>query len=150
MITLRWKTFWVPSYKSWVGNITQFKIFIHTNKIHLKILQSFNDQVARMLKIQYIRSNPGIENCKNIFRYCIIFRLHHINNNSIISALWRVIIVSGCLTLAVLVSVGRVYLHYHTSSQVVVGGFVGFVFATLWFTLVHRVFTPLFPHLVSL
>ncbi|XP_053607666.1 dolichyldiphosphatase 1-like [Plodia interpunctella] len=82
--------------------------------------------------------------------YFVVIRLHHINNNSIISALWRVIIVGGCTTLALLVSIGRVYLHYHTTSQVVVGGFVGFIFATLWFLIVHRVFTPLFPQLVSL
>ncbi|CAK1603312.1 unnamed protein product [Parnassius mnemosyne] len=82
--------------------------------------------------------------------YFFIIRLHHINNNSIISALWRVIIVGSCLTLAVLVSIGRVYLHYHTTSQVVVGGIVGFIFATIWFIVVHRVLTPLFPQLVSL
>lgn len=78
------------------------------------------------------------------------FRLHHINNNSIISALWRVIIVGSCFTLAVLVSIGRVYLHYHTVSQVVVGGIIGFLFATVWFIVVHRILTPLFPQLVSL
>ncbi|KPJ11756.1 Dolichyldiphosphatase 1 [Papilio machaon] len=82
--------------------------------------------------------------------YFFVIRLHHINNNSIISALWRVIIVGGCFMLAVLVSIGRVYLHYHTVSQVVVGGIVGFVFATTWFIVVHRILTPLFPQLVSL
>ncbi|XP_063529811.1 dolichyldiphosphatase 1-like [Cydia strobilella] len=82
--------------------------------------------------------------------YFVAVRLHHINNNSIISALWKGIIVSGCLSLALLVSIGRVYLHYHTSAQVIVGALVGFLFATIWFALVHRVLTPLFPHLVSL
>ncbi|CAH0603251.1 unnamed protein product [Chrysodeixis includens] len=82
--------------------------------------------------------------------YFVLIRLHHINNNSIISALWRVIIVGGCILMSLLVSIARVYLHYHTTSQVVVGGIVGFVFATLWFVIVHRVFTPLFPQLVSL
>ncbi|KOB72348.1 Dolichyldiphosphatase 1, partial [Operophtera brumata] len=66
---------------------------------------------------------------------------------SIISALWRVIIVGGCLALSVLVSVARVYLSYHTTSQVAVGGVVGFLFATIWFAMVHKVFTPLFPQL---
>ncbi|XP_012548513.1 dolichyldiphosphatase 1-like [Bombyx mandarina] len=82
--------------------------------------------------------------------YFVLIRLHHINNNSIISALWRVIIVSGCICLAGLVSIGRVYLHYHTTSQVVVGAIVGIMFATIWFALVHRVFTPLFPQIVAL
>ncbi|CAH2066498.1 unnamed protein product, partial [Iphiclides podalirius] len=82
--------------------------------------------------------------------YFFVIRLHHINNNSIISALWRVIIVGSCFTLAVLVSIGRVYLHYHTISQVIVGGIVGFLFATVWFIVVHRILTPLFPQLVSL
>ncbi|KAM3959047.1 dolichyldiphosphatase 1 [Aphomia sociella] len=82
--------------------------------------------------------------------YFVLIRLHHINNNSIISALWRMVIVGGCITLALLVSIARVYLHYHTTAQVIVGGFVGFLFATLWFALVHRVFTPVFPQLVSM
>ncbi|XP_068621136.1 dolichyldiphosphatase 1-like isoform X2 [Battus philenor] len=82
--------------------------------------------------------------------YFFVIRLHHINNNSIISALWRVIIVGSCFILAILVSVGRVYLHYHTTSQVVVGGIVGFLFATIWFIIVHRILTPLFPQMVSL
>ncbi|XP_023954715.1 dolichyldiphosphatase 1 [Bicyclus anynana] len=82
--------------------------------------------------------------------YFFIIRLHHINNNSIISALWRIIIVGSCFTLALIVCAGRVYLHYHTTAQVVVGGIVGFVFATIWFTVVHRILTPLFPQLVSL
>ncbi|CAG9567037.1 unnamed protein product [Danaus chrysippus] len=82
--------------------------------------------------------------------YFFIIRLHHINNNSIISAVWRVIIVGSCLALALIVSIGRVYLHYHTTAQVVVGGIIGFMFATIWFTVVHRVLTPYFPQLVSL
>ncbi|XP_046961178.1 dolichyldiphosphatase 1-like [Vanessa cardui] len=82
--------------------------------------------------------------------YFFAIRLHHINNNSIISALWRIIIVGSCFIMALIVSFGRVYLHYHTTTQVVVGGFVGFIFATIWFTVVHRVLTPLFPQLVTL
>lgn len=54
------------------------------------------------------------------------------------------------MALALIVSIGRVYLHYHTTAQVVVGGIIGFMFATIWFTVVHRVLTPYFPQLVSL
>ncbi|XP_041976948.1 dolichyldiphosphatase 1-like [Aricia agestis] len=82
--------------------------------------------------------------------YFFIIRLHHINNNNIISLLWRVIIVGSCISLSLIVSAARVYLHYHTTSQVVVGAIVGIIFGTIWFTIVHRVFTPFFPQLVSL
>ncbi|CAH0726603.1 unnamed protein product, partial [Brenthis ino] len=82
--------------------------------------------------------------------YFFIIRLHHINNNSIISALWRIIIVGSCLSLALIVSIGRVYLNYHTTAQVIVGAFIGLIFATIWFIIVHRVLTPLFPQLVSM
>ncbi|VVC91881.1 unnamed protein product [Leptidea sinapis] len=64
--------------------------------------------------------------------YFFIFRLHHLNNNNIISALWRVIIVSSCFMMALIVSIGRVYLEYHTRRQVVVGAIVGIVTATVW------------------
>lgn len=82
--------------------------------------------------------------------YFFAIRLHHINNNSIISALWRIIIVSSCLILALIVCIGRVYLHYHTTAQVIVGGIIGVIFATIWFFIVHRILTPLFPQLVTL
>ncbi|CAH2104797.1 unnamed protein product [Euphydryas editha] len=82
--------------------------------------------------------------------YFFAIRLHHINNNSIISALWRIIIVGSCLILSLIVSIGRVYLHYHTTAQVIVGGIIGVIFATIWFFVVHRILTPLFPQLVTL
>lgn len=81
--------------------------------------------------------------------YFVFIRLHHMNNNSIMSAVWRVIVVGGCLTLSLIVSVSRTYLKYHTSSQVIVGGILGFVMATLWFAFTQRVLTPLFPQIVS-
>ncbi|XP_050675552.1 dolichyldiphosphatase 1-like [Leptidea sinapis] len=82
--------------------------------------------------------------------YFFIFRLHHLNNNNIISALWRVIIVSSCFMMALIVSIGRVYLEYHTRRQVVVGAIVGIVTATVWFIVVHKILTPLFPQVVTL
>ncbi|CAG9099723.1 hypothetical protein JYU34_002686 [Plutella xylostella] len=81
--------------------------------------------------------------------YFVLIRLHQINNKSILSALWRVILLGVCTGLALLVSIGRVYLLYHTTLQVVVGAGVGFVFATIWFALVHKVCTPFFPQIVS-
>ncbi|CAG4968230.1 unnamed protein product [Colias eurytheme] len=82
--------------------------------------------------------------------YFFIIRLHHINNNNIISVLWKVIIVSNCFLLALIVCIGRVYLEYHTTWQVVVGGLVGFVTATVWFTVVHKILTPIFPQVANL
>lgn len=98
----------------------------------------------------YYENNLYYKNIISSNFFLLHFRLHHINNNSIISALWRIIIVGSCLALALVVSIARVYLHYHTTAQVVVGGFTGLVFATIWFIIVHRVLTPFFPQLVSL
>lgn len=88
--------------------------------------------------------------CIYITCFIVIRCQHLINNNSVISTLWKVVIVVSCITLAVLVSVARIYLNYHTTAQVIVGGLVGTCFGGIWFTIVHRLFTPLFPHLVTL
>ncbi|CAK1549791.1 unnamed protein product [Leptosia nina] len=82
--------------------------------------------------------------------YFFIFRLHHIYNNNILSILWKVIIVGSCFLLSLIVSIARVYLEYHTTRQVVYGALVGCLTATLWFTVVHRVLTPLFPQVANL
>lgn len=39
----------------------------------------------------------------------------------------------------------RIYLSYHTMSQIVCGVAAGCVMAMLWFLLVHLILTPLFP-----
>ena len=43
----------------------------------------------------------------------------------------------------------RVYLEYHTTAQVVLGGIVGVLSGSLWFAVVQFVATPLFPHIAS-
>lgn len=71
------------------------------------------------------------------------------NNNTIIENLSKFLIISSSLTMAVLVSISRVYLQYHTFWQVLCGAIVGFLAATFWFTLTYLVLTPLFPQIVS-
>lgn len=43
----------------------------------------------------------------------------------------------------------RVYLEYHSCSQVCWGAGIGVTFGTIWFLLVNVVFTPVFPTLAS-
>lgn len=76
-------------------------------------------------------------------------RLHHMNNNSIIQNVSKLMIISASLGVALLVCVSRVYLLYHTIAQVVCGALVGIAFATVWFWLTCAVFTPLYPWVVS-
>lgn len=78
-----------------------------------------------------------------------ISRLHHMNNNTIIENLSKFLIISSSVLMALLVCISRIYLQYHTISQVVCGGLVGVLFATFWFALTYLVFTPLFPQIVS-
>ena len=52
--------------------------------------------------------------------------------------------------MTLLVCFGRVYLLYHTTSQVIAGAFVGLVFGVLWFLFVHVILTPfVFPRVVT-
>ncbi|XP_003745026.1 dolichyldiphosphatase 1 [Galendromus occidentalis] len=82
--------------------------------------------------------------------FFITFRLHHgSNNNSIFEGVWRYFLIINGYLCAAVVCVSRVYLEYHTSWQVIVGGLLGSVFACGWFAMVQLVFTPLFPIICS-
>ncbi|ERL83645.1 hypothetical protein D910_00789, partial [Dendroctonus ponderosae] len=81
--------------------------------------------------------------------YFVFIRLHHMNNNTIIENISKILIIVSSMTVAVLVCISRIYLHYHTVSQVLWGVIVGFLFATAWFALTSLVLTPLFPHIVT-
>ncbi|RZC37769.1 dolichyldiphosphatase 1, partial [Asbolus verrucosus] len=81
--------------------------------------------------------------------YFVFIRLHHMNNNTIIENVSKILIISSSLIMAILVCISRIYLQYHTISQVLCGAFVGILFATFWFALTYLVFTPLFPQVVS-
>ncbi|KAL3281949.1 hypothetical protein HHI36_005152 [Cryptolaemus montrouzieri] len=81
--------------------------------------------------------------------YFVFIRLHHMNNNNIIETMSKILILSSSVTISLLVCISRIYLQYHSFSQVIVGSLVGILFATLWFALTHLIFTPLFPQIVS-
>ncbi|CAG0882280.1 unnamed protein product [Darwinula stevensoni] len=59
--------------------------------------------------------------------------------------LWKGATCASCLLMAVAVSYSRVYLLYHTTSQVMMGVWVGIALGVIWFGLVHYLFTPIFP-----
>ncbi|XP_054283157.1 dolichyldiphosphatase 1-like [Macrosteles quadrilineatus] len=81
--------------------------------------------------------------------YFVFIRLHHMNNNTTLENVWKAVITVSCVSLAVVVSVARVYLQYHTWQQVVWGAVVGFLFGTIWFALTYLVLTPYFPIVVT-
>ncbi|XP_076241469.1 dolichyldiphosphatase 1 [Calliopsis andreniformis] len=84
--------------------------------------------------------------------YVILFiciRLHYNNNSNISERFWRIAIIVTCIIIAVLVTYSRVYLLYHTISQVICGAFVGIILGAIWFIITHVILTPIFPIIVS-
>ncbi|XP_058823956.1 dolichyldiphosphatase 1-like [Topomyia yanbarensis] len=80
----------------------------------------------------------------------IFIRLHHMNNNNArAERLVRILVLVMCWVVTILVCFGRIYLQYHSLSQVLVGAFVGIFIGTFWFFLTHYVLTPYFPMVVS-
>ena len=69
-------------------------------------------------------------------------------NNSLLDMVWKHCMSGLCVIIACIVSYSRYYLLYHTLNQVIWGGLIGFVNASIWFTLTHQVFTPLFSDVV--
>ncbi|XP_053988345.1 dolichyldiphosphatase 1-like [Hylaeus anthracinus] len=78
----------------------------------------------------------------------ICIRLHHNNNSSLSERLWRIILIAACIIIAVLVTYSRVYLLYHTNSQVLFGAFIGIILGVVWFIITLVVLTPIFPIIV--
>ncbi|XP_077262236.1 dolichyldiphosphatase 1 isoform X1 [Temnothorax americanus] len=77
----------------------------------------------------------------------IYFRLNY--NCTIAERFWRTIVAIGCIVTAMLVTYSRVYLLYHSNTQVFCGALIGIALGTAWFVIMHTVLTPLFPIVVS-
>lgn len=71
------------------------------------------------------------------------------NNNAPLERAMRMLVVGVVLTLAVLVCFGRIYLQYHSWSQVIIGALIGIFTGSTWFTLTHLFLAPKFPWVVS-
>ncbi|XP_012259735.1 dolichyldiphosphatase 1-like [Athalia rosae] len=84
--------------------------------------------------------------------YATIFvfvRLHHNNNSTVSERFWRIIIIASCMAIATLVAFSRIYLQYHSVSQVICGVLIGILVGIIWFLVTHLVLTPFFPTIVS-
>ncbi|KAH9493240.1 Dolichyldiphosphatase 1 [Bulinus truncatus] len=81
------------------------------------------------------------------FALFLLLRLY--KNHSLIDDMWKYVCAGVGVLCAIIVSWSRIYLGYHTMSQVLVGSFLGIVLGTLWFINVHILLTPLFPLLAS-
>ncbi|XP_001607218.1 dolichyldiphosphatase 1 [Nasonia vitripennis] len=79
----------------------------------------------------------------------VLIRLHQSNNSTISERFWRVLIIAVCIASAGLVTYSRIYLQYHSHSQVLCGAVIGTILGIVWFIVVHLVLTPFFPVIVS-
>ena len=73
--------------------------------------------------------------------YTILFTLFRLTN----TVTWKCLTVVSSVGVGVVMSYSRVYLQYHTVSQVVWGGLVGTAGALSWFLLTQLVLSPLYP-----
>ncbi|CAI5794052.1 dolichyldiphosphatase 1 isoform X1 [Podarcis muralis] len=86
----------------------------------------------------------------SIYSFLFLYlRMHQTNNARFLDLLWRHILSLCLLTVAFLVSYSRVYLMYHSWSQVVYGGIVGSIMAIVWFAFTQEILTPLFPRIAA-
>lgn len=77
-------------------------------------------------------------------------RLRHIREtNTAWVWIWKTAISLACLVTSIIVAGSRIYLQYHTVSQVIVGALLGSVLGVLWFLITHFALTPWFPTVAS-
>uniref|UniRef100_A0A8C7LZ68 Dolichyldiphosphatase n=1 Tax=Oncorhynchus mykiss TaxID=8022 RepID=A0A8C7LZ68_ONCMY len=79
----------------------------------------------------------------------LYLRMHQTNNARCVELLWRHILSITLLGVALSVSYSRVYLLYHTWSQVFYGGVAGSTIGVVWFFFTQEVLTPLFPKIAA-
>uniref|UniRef100_A0A8C7YHB1 Dolichyldiphosphatase n=1 Tax=Oryzias sinensis TaxID=183150 RepID=A0A8C7YHB1_9TELE len=79
----------------------------------------------------------------------LYLRMHQTNNARCVDLLWRHILSIFLLAVAFSVSYSRVYLLYHTWSQVFYGGVAGSTMAIIWFFFTQEMLTPLFPRIAA-
>ncbi|CAB1318847.1 unnamed protein product [Coregonus sp. 'balchen'] len=79
----------------------------------------------------------------------LYLRMHQTNNARCVELLWRHILSITLLGVALSVSYSRVYLLYHTWSQVFYGGVAGSTIGVVWFFFTQEVLTPLFPKMAA-
>ncbi|XP_045879722.1 dolichyldiphosphatase 1 isoform X1 [Meles meles] len=86
----------------------------------------------------------------SVYSFLFLYlRMHQTNNARFLDLLWRHVLSLGLLAAAFLVSYSRVYLLYHTWSQVLYGGIAGSLMAVAWFAFTQEVLTPLFPRIAA-
>ncbi|KAF3849390.1 hypothetical protein F7725_015887 [Dissostichus mawsoni] len=79
----------------------------------------------------------------------LYLRMHQTNNARCVDLLWRHILSIILLGTALSVSYSRVYLLYHSWSQVFYGGVAGLTIGIMWFFFTQEVLTPLFPKIAG-
>ncbi|KAM8828087.1 dolichyldiphosphatase 1 isoform 1-T1 [Spinachia spinachia] len=79
----------------------------------------------------------------------LYLRMHQTNNARCVDLLWRHVLSIILLGMALSVSYSRVYLLYHSWSQVFYGAVAGCTIAILWFFITQEVLTPLFPKIAA-
>ncbi|TSK72033.1 putative helicase senataxin [Bagarius yarrelli] len=79
----------------------------------------------------------------------LYLRMHQTNNARCVELLWRHVLSIILLGVALSVSYSRVYLLYHTWSQVIYGGVAGTVVGVVWFFITQEVLTPIFPKIAA-
>ncbi|KAF5893842.1 putative helicase senataxin isoform X1, partial [Clarias magur] len=79
----------------------------------------------------------------------LYLRMHQTNNARCVELLWRHVLSIILLGVALSVSYSRVYLLYHTWSQVIYGGVAGMVVGVVWFFITQEVLTPIFPKIAA-
>lgn len=80
----------------------------------------------------------------------VLIRLPPFNaNNAFRERFWRLLLIGGTWFASALVCYGRVYLQYHTWSQVLIGLVIGLGTGGLWFLVTQCVLSPLYPKVVA-
>ncbi|NXT79540.1 DOPP1 Dolichyldiphosphatase, partial [Zapornia atra] len=86
----------------------------------------------------------------SVYSFLFLYlRMHQTNNARFLDLLWRHVLSICLVTVALLVSYSRVYLLYHTWSQVLYGGVAGSIMAIAWFAFTQEILTPLFPRIAA-
>lgn len=77
--------------------------------------------------------------------FFLLIRLHHGSSTYPLENAWKYLATIVFISAAAIVTYSRIYLQYHTWTQVLWGAALGIFLACIWFTITQFTLTPLFP-----
>jgi len=136
--------------------ITFFLGFLLNEILNMILKYTIRESRPMHRNVQYTEFGMPSSHSQNMWFFAIysvffvIFRQHRYPTKSnMLNMIHKLGIILTVISMATCVAYSRIYLMYHTWSQILWGGVIGSIFATLWFGITQQYLAPRFHEIVT-